>query len=209
MAWIRWIQDHLDTYWPQRSYHDETTTVTSSWYSDPPNTHPLVDPPNAVSCSVARLLAGGRISPWDVRPFQAPNSSYDDDLVSDVTADAESDHGDWDYSVSSSEKTDRCNDDDDDSLALSRDSPIERGPLFDHDCFTNQDRGKNSSLTNYPDHFFPVNSSSVLESLEETDGSTIDDDDDDDSSRSSTLSSDDDDIAYLLAHLPIGQPMGF
>jgi hypothetical protein len=105
-AWLEFLARNSETYWPKCVCGFASSELVEA----EPNTRPMADPPNALSVSLASMVASGKLSPAEAKllHIQQDESDSDDD-----------DDDKDDESGSGSDNSDESDDDDDEQEELS------------------------------------------------------------------------------------------
>ena len=61
--WVEFLDAHMDVYWPQQDAQSEQEPP--SLVSEEPNTRPLADPVNVLDLQLVKMVAGGRMKPYE------------------------------------------------------------------------------------------------------------------------------------------------
>ena len=109
-AWVQFLDAEKDRYWPKNA---NGMTQPPPLALEPSNSRPMLDPENACSLELAKMVASGRMKPYEVILLQlseqkSSNNSRSVDDETEVDSDSEEDYtdSDEDYTDSSCDSLD-------------------------------------------------------------------------------------------------------
>lgn len=82
--WINFFQTYGEKLWPKL----QTLPPVSRLWNEPPYSRPIMDPPNALTCELAGMVASGWLKPKDALVLMTPRSTGDDGESDDESTDS-------------------------------------------------------------------------------------------------------------------------
>ena len=119
-AWVQFLDAEKDRYWPKNA---NGMTQPPPLALEPSNSRPMLDPENACSLELAKMVASGRMKPYEVILLQLSeqknnnNNNNNRSSIVDNATEADSDSED-DYTDSEDDYTDSSCDSLDSDLSL-------------------------------------------------------------------------------------------